>query len=417
MQKPLTLFIAMRYLRAKKRNHFISFISLISIVGITLGVMVLITVLSVMNGFDQQIKTRLFGIASQMTISGMSGSLSNWQSLADRVKENKQVTDIAPFISGQGVLTSQVGGVNAVGVLGIAPKYEEKVTDVNSKMVSGSLDDLKPGKFDIILGDKLADNLGVVVGDKVVLMIPQATLTPAALLPTYKRFTVAGIFKIGNGFAFDSQLAFINIHDAQKLYRLGDAVSGIRLKLTDLYLAPILSKTFQHELPANFDIRNWSQTYGNFFDAIRLEKTMMFIILLLIVAVAAFNLVSTLVMVVNDKRADIAILRTLGATPRNILHIFIFQGFIVGMMGTLVGLGGGLLLASNVTSIVNWLEKLFHVQLFASSVYFVNYLPSKIEFSDVMHVCLIAFLMSLVATLYPAWRAAKTQPAEALRYE
>ncbi len=418
MFRPLNLFIALRYLKAKRRNHFISFISLVSILGITLGVTVLITVLSVMNGFDQQIRDKIFGVARQLSIISINGRLDDWQSIAKQVQKNPDVKEIAPFIDGQGVLTSKEGGVTAIAIVGIAPHYEAAISSLAKKMIAGKLSDLKAGEFGIILGDKLAASLGVTVGDKVVLMIPQATLTPAALMPRFKRFTVKGIFSIGSGFGgYDAQIAMINMTDAQKLFQLGNGVTGIRLKLSDLYLAPYLSQVFEKTLPEDVQITNWTEQFGNFFDAIKLEKTMMFIILLLIVAVATFNLVSTLVMVVNDKRADIAILRTLGATPSNILWIFIFQGFIVGLFGTLLGLMGGLLLANNATAIVNFIEHVFHVNLFSGGIYFVDYLPSKVEANDVIQVCLIALILSLLATLYPAWRAARTQPAEALRYE
>lgn len=416
MFRPLALFIGLRYTRAKRRNHFISFISLTSMIGIALGVTVLITVLSVMNGFDQEIRNRIFGMANHITISGVNGSVSNWQQLADQAQSYPDVVGVAPFVSGQGILVSH-GFNHPALVTGIAPKSEVRVSYLQQKMVAGSLFNLRPGQFGIVLGEQLALNLGVWTGDKVTLLIPSATITPLGVMPRFKPFTVVGVFHIGNGFSFDTDMAFINLQDAQKLYQLGANVSGIRLKLDNLYLAPQLSVKIAQHLPNNYIVNNWTDEYGSIFHAIALEKTMMFLILILLVAIAAFNLVSTLVMVVTDKRADIAILRTLGATPQTILLIFMVQGTIIGLAGTLLGLIGGITLALHATEIVNCIQQTFHVQLMSSNVYYVNYLPSLLLWKDVWHISLAAFLMSLLATIYPAWRAARTQPAEALRYE
>ncbi len=413
---PIALFIGLRYTRAKRRNHFISFISLTSMIGIALGVAVLITVLSVMNGFDQEIRSRIFGMANHMTINTLDGRLLNWQGLADEVKQYPGVIATAPFVSGQGMLLNR--GLNHPSIItGVDPSQEAKVSIIAQKMVGGNFNALQPGQFDIIIGAQLAQSLGVDLGDKVTLLIPSVAVTPLGVMPRYKPFTVVGIFKVGNGFGFDSDLGYINIKDAQALFQLGNAVSGLRLKLTDLYLAPKLTQAISQKLPTNYLVSNWTYDYGSLFHAIQLEKTMMFLILLLLVAVAAFNLVSTLVMVVTDKRSDIAILRTLGATPRTILAIFMVQGSIVGLVGTLLGLIGGVSLALNVTKIVNGIQNIFHVQLLSSNIYYVNYLPSQLLWSDVFNISITALLMSLLATLYPAWRAARTQPAEALRYE
>ena len=413
---PTALYIGLRYTRAKRRNHFISFISLTSMIGIALGVAVLITVLSVMNGFDQEIRNRIFGMANHMTISTLDGRLHNWQDLANDVKQYHGVVAAAPFVSGQGMLLNR-GLSQPSMITGVDPVQEPNVSIITQKMTEGKFTDLKPGRYGIVIGVQLAQNLGVDVGDKVTLLIPSATVTPLGVMPRYKVFTVVGIFKVGNGFGFDSGLGFINIKDAQVLFQLSGAVSGLRLKLTDLYLAPSLTQTIAQKLPPTYLVSNWTYDYGSLFHAVQLEKTMMFLILLLLVAVAAFNLVSTLVMVVTDKQADIAILRTLGATPRTILAIFMVQGTVVGFVGTLLGLIGGVILALNVTALVNWIQRVFHVQLMSSNVYYVNFLPSQLLWSDVAHICIAALLMSLVATLYPAWRAARTQPAEALRYE
>ncbi len=416
MFRPFSIFIGLRYTRAKRRNHFISFISMSSMLGIALGVAVLITVLSVMNGFDKEIKDRVFELAPQITIQNVNGAIDNWQQLANKVDQYNGVLASSPFVSGQGMLT-HLGIVHAAMITGIAPTQEEQVSKIGTKMVAGSLAALKAGQFGIVLGQNLAEGLGLKLGDKVTLATPEASLSPTGIIPRFKRFTLVGVFHAGNGFGFDSQLGFINIQDAQKLFQLGQAVSGLRLKVKDLYSAPKEAIAMMQNLPEQYYATNWTQQYGPLFKAIKLEKTMMFLILLLIVAVAAFNLVASLVMVVADKRSDIAILRTLGATPRNIMATFIVQGFVVGAFGTLMGLIGGVLLAWNVTPIVALIQRVFHVQLLSSSIYYVNYLPSQIEWIDVIQICIAAFGLSLLATIYPAWRAARTQPAEALRYE
>jgi lipoprotein-releasing system permease protein len=414
MFKPLPLFIGLRYTRAKKKNHFVSFISLSSMLGIGMGVMVLVTVLSVMNGFDDEIHKRFFGMAPEITVSGQDGKLSNWRALETRLKDTPGVKAIAPYVGGQGLLTHE-GQVLPIVLTGILPEQEQSVTHLEDKLVVGNMADLQ--HFGIILGRSLAVNLGVIVGDKVTIMIPQATVTPAGMIPRFKRFTVAGIFSAGTGFNFDTKLAFIHLEDAQKLLQLGDDVSGLKLKINDVYQAPVMTDQLAIKLGEDYQVGNWTQQFGAFFQAVKMEKTMMFLILLLIIAVAAFNLVSSLVMVVNDKQAEIAILRTIGATPATILWVFIVQGMMVGFVGTLLGLLGGIVLASNATTIVNHLQSLLDVHFLSSSIYFVDYLPSKIMWSDLWLVCLMALLMSFIATIYPAWRASKTVIAEALHYE
>ena len=416
MFRPVSLFIGLRYTRAKRRNHFISFISLVSMLGIALGVAVLITVLSVMNGFDYQIRHRIFGMARQVTVSSLANTLQNWQSLEKKVANYSGVVAVSPFVGGQGMLNN-AGLTQAVYVYGIQPQRESTVSELARKMVSGSLRNLKPSNFGIVLGQQLAQNLGVIVGNKIRLLIPAVAITPVGMIPRFKTFTVVGIFHVGSGFYFDSRLAFINLHDAQVLYQLGDKITGLQLKIKDVLAAPQFSQRLNTHLKNKYFISDWTSQFGALFKAIAMEKTMMFLILLLIIAVAAFNLVSGLVMVVADKRADIAIMRTLGATPRMIMATFMVQGSVVGIVGTLLGLGGGVLLALNATAIVNFIQQLFHVRFLSERIYFINFLPSRIDWSDVWHICIIALVMSLIATLYPAWRAAKTQPAEALRYE
>ncbi len=414
MFKPLALYIGLRYTRAKKKNHFVSFISLSSMLGIGMGVMVLITVLSVMNGFDEEIHKRFFGMAPEVTVSGRDGKISNWQQLAKQLQAVPGVTAVAPFVGGQGLLTHE-GQVLPIVLTGISPEQEQYVTHLQDKLIVGNIADLQ--HFGIILGRGLADSLGVMIGDKVTIMIPQATVTPAGMIPRFKRFTVKGVFTAGTGFNFDTRLAFINLADAQKLLQLGDDVTGLKMKIKDVYQAPVMSEQLEAKLGENYDVGNWTRDFGAFFQAVKMEKNMMFLILMLIIAVAAFNLVSSLVMVVNDKQAEIAILRTIGATPSTILWIFIVQGMMVGLVGTFMGLIGGLLLAYNATTIVNFLQSFLDVQLLSSSIYFVDYLPSKIIFSDLWHVCAIAIFMSFAATIYPSWRASKTVIAEALHYE
>lgn len=418
MLKPLNLFIALRYLRAKKRrNRFMSFISLVSMLGIALGVTVLITVLSVMNGFDNAIKAKIFSVARQVTISTVDGRLQHWQTLAQRLQAYPQIIASSPYLDTQAMLKSDYGDMRASGIVGILPAQENTVVDLKHKMLFGHITSLAPKAFNIVLGVKLAASLGVGLHDKVTLMVPKATLSPAGLIPQLRRFTVSGIFSMGDNMAYDSQLAFINLSDAKALMQMPSAVTGLRLKLTDLYQAPRVAQQLQQNLGDDFVVGDWTQQFGNFFSAIRLEKTMIFLLLTFIIAVAAFNLVSSLVMLVNDKRADIAILRTLGASPKFILSIFMLQGALVGLLGTGLGLLGGIVLSLNVTAVTNFIQRVFHVQLISANIYFVDYLPSKLMLSDIIHVCVITLGFAFLATLYPAWQASKTQPAEALRYE
>jgi len=415
MFKPLELFIGLRYTRAKRRNHFISFIALTSMLGIVLGVMALITVLSVMNGFQQELRSRILGVVAHATVSEIDGGLQDWQRLRDILAARPHVLGAAPYIDGEGML-SGVGGVSGSLIRGVLPSEEPTVSDVANKMVAGSLSDLHPGGFGIVLGKELALRLGVWKGDKVTVVAPEATVTPAGVLPRLKRCTVVGVFEVGM-YEYDNGLAVMDLADAAKLFRLGDAVTGIRLRLDDLMRAPAIARQLSTQLPPAYEVRDWTQDHVNFFRAVQMEKTVMFVILLLIVAVAAFNIVSTLVMMVRDKEADIAVLRTLGASPGTIMAIFIVQGSVIGVTGTLLGGILGVLLALNVESIVPFIEHLFHIEFLSADVYYISELPSQLEWSDVLRICGVSLVLSLVATLYPAWRAARTQPAEALRYE
>ena len=416
MFKPLELFIALRYTRAKRRNHFISFISLISMLGIALGVMALITVLSVMNGFEKELRTRILGVVAHATVTGVGDEgLRNWRVLTNVLGRYPQVIGLAPYVHGEGMLAngSEVSGTLIRGIL---PDEEPKVSELATKMVVGRLNDLKTGEFGIILGKELARTLGVEKGDKVSLLTPQANVTPAGILPRFKRFTVVGVFEAGM-YEYDSALALIHLDDAAKLMRMEGAVSGVRLKLDDMYAAPRLSRQLSEELPIGYMISDWTHQHVNFFRAVQMEKTVMFIILLMIVGVAAFNIVSTLVMVVADKKADIAILRTMGSSPRSIMAMFMIQGAIIGAVGTLIGTVGGVALALNIGTVVPALEQALGLKFLAADVYYITELPSEMRWLDVIKISGISFVLSLLATLYPAWHAARTQPAEALRYE
>lgn len=411
MFKPAFLFIGLRYTRAKRRNHFISFISLTSIIGLMLGVAILITVLSVMNGFDRELRNRILGMVPQATLNAYE-PFHNWQKVVDFALRDPGVEAAAPFNQLQGMIAAS-GLVSGAMVTGVEPEAEQKVSIIQHHMMEGRLDDLREGGFGIVLGAGLAANLGVHSGDKVTLVMPEASLSPAGVIPRFKRFTVVGIFKVGAD--IDGMLAYINLHDAGRLLHIGDKVQGVRLKFHDLFQAPEISRGLADQHPDLLYASNWTQTHGNLFNAIKMEKAMMALLLLFIVAVAAFNIVSSLVMVVTDKKADIAILRTLGASPGTIMKIFMVQGTIVGVVGTAVGVLLGVLLSLTIGDIASGIEQLFNVSLF--DAYFVNYLPSQLELDDVLWVSAVAFSLSFLATIYPARRAARVQPAEALRYE
>ncbi|HHH43310.1 MAG TPA: lipoprotein-releasing ABC transporter permease subunit [Gammaproteobacteria bacterium] len=415
MFRPLALYIGLRYTGAKRRNHFISFISLISIVGIGLGVAALITVLSVMNGFEQELRTRILGMASHASISGYQQPLTDWQAAADLAMEQPEVIGVAPYVQGEIMLT-RGKKVSGALVRGILPEREPEVSTVGEHMRSGKLDDLQPGEYRIILGAELAYSLGARPGDQVTMVTPQANFSPAGVLPRLRRFRVSGIFDVGM-YEYDRGVALVHLADAARLFQMNDAVTGIRLRLDDLFRAPQVAHELAGRLGSGLKVEDWTRQHANFFRAVQTEKRVMFVILTLIVAVAAFNIVSTLVMVVTDKRADIAILRTLGATPGTILRIFIVQGALIGLLGTALGVFGGVALALNVETIVPAIENAFHVQFMPADVYYISELPSKLNWPDVWQIGLVAFLLSLLATLYPAWRASRTQPAEALRYE
>lgn len=413
---PYELFIGLRYTRAKRRNHFISFISLISLLGITLGMTALITVMSVMNGFQKEVRSRILGVASHIQVSGIDGKLTDWRQVAEEALRHSQVEAAAPYVSAQGMVSfDQV--VSGVVVRGVLPGMEDKVADLGRMMIDGKLDDLVPGQFGIVIGRELSRALGVFTGDKIVLISPQGQVTPAGILPRLKQFTIIGIFEAGH-FEYDSGLVLIHLADAQKLYRMeDDQVSGVRLKLHDLFQAPQVARELAPMISADIHITDWSRQHANYFRAIQIEKRMLGLILALIIAVAAFNIVSTLVMTVTDKQSDIAILRTLGASPRSIMKIFIVQGTLIGILGTTLGVIGGVLLAYNVEAVIGLIERLFSVQFLSREVYYISEIPSDPQLADVITVAAVSFVLTLLATLYPSYRASRVNPAEALRYE
>jgi lipoprotein-releasing system permease protein len=403
MQWPFEVFIGLRYLRAKRRNSFISFISLVSVLGIALGVAALIIVLSVMNGFQKEIRGRILGVASHIEISDQQARVSDWQSLSRQLLKQPRVVAAAPFISAQGLL-SVSGTVRGAMVRGVDPEYENRVVEIGRHMVAGQLAALRPGGFGILIGDELARQLGVSLGDKVTLITPEGNITPAGMMPRLKQFTVVGIFRM-DMYEVDSSFAMVDLRDAQVLFRMGDDVSGVRLKLDDVMAAPEVKAALQTQLRSDATVSDWTDMNANYFRAVQIEKRMMTIILTLIVAVAAFNLVSTLVMVVTDKQADIAILRTLGAAPGSVMSIFMIQGAVAGVLGTCSGVLGGVLVAWNLDPIVGVIEAVIGSKILSPQVYMIG------------SITVISLLLAFTATIYPSWRAARTQPAEALRYE
>ncbi|HUP96893.1 MAG TPA: lipoprotein-releasing ABC transporter permease subunit [Usitatibacter sp.] len=413
--RPFELFVGLRYTRAKRRTHFISFISLISMLGIALGIAALITVMSVMNGFEKEIRARILGAAAHIQVLGPEAGLRDWKAVAEGLKRHPDVVAVAPFVQAQGLLSTG-SAVRGVYVRGVVPGEEDQVADFGKHMRSGRLADLQPGGFGLAIGVGIARALQLRVGDRVTLISPQGQVTPAGLMPRLKQFTVTGIFALDHN-EFDSALALARMEDAQVLYRMDDAVSGIRLKVRDIDGAPRVAREIATGLPPGVYVTDWTQQNVNYFRAIQIEKRMMFIILTLIIAVAAFNLVSTLVMVVTDKHPDIAILRTLGASPASIMKIFVVQGAVIGLIGTLLGVVAGVLLALNIDVVVPAVERAFNFQILSREVYYISELPSDLHWRDVWSVAAVSLALAFVATIYPSWRASRVNPAEALRYE
>ncbi|WP_376696011.1 lipoprotein-releasing ABC transporter permease subunit [Wenzhouxiangella sp. EGI_FJ10305] len=414
MYQPLSIYVGLRYLRAKRRNHFISFISLISMGGIALGVMVLITVLSVMNGFEKELRERILGMISHATIEGYERRLSDWESLLEQVREHPSVVGAAPYVEQETLIKGR--GTAGAQVRGIDPDLEPSVSEIDEVMRHDGVTALVPGEWRVMLGSGLASRLGVREGDSVTIFAPEIRATPAGVVPQVRRFEVAGIFEAGVQ-QYDTALAVIHYRDAQRLFRMNDQVGGIRLKFDDMMQARSIAWELSDQLGGAHSVRDWTQQHANFFRAVRTEKTVMFIILSLIIAVAAFNIISTLVMVVTDKQADIAILKTMGLGPRKIMGIFIVQGSLIGIIGTLAGIVAGVLLALNVEQIVASLEQFLSTDFLSAEVYYISDLPSELRWEDVVKFGSVALVLSLLSTIYPAWRAARTEPVEALRHE
>jgi lipoprotein-releasing system permease protein len=414
MFKPLSVFIGLRYTRAKRRNHYISFISLTSMIGLALGVCAMIVVLSVMNGFQQEMSSRILGMVSHATITAAQ-PMSDWRAVASRVAEDKRVLGVAPYAELEGMLSYR-GGMQPIQVNGIDPAEESQVSIIAEHMQSGRLADLQEGEYGVVLGSLVAMRFGLGVGDKLTLIIPEVSSVPGGITPRMHRLTVAGVFKVGA--ELDGSLGLIHVADAAHMMRLEPGqIPSLRLKLTDLYQAPQVSRQIAAQLGEGYSAVDWSHTHGSLFSAMKMEKTMIGLLLSLIVAVAAFNIIATLIMVVSDKGKDIAILRTLGATPGRIMRVFMVQGTVIGVIGTLIGGTLGVIAALNVSQLVRWLEGISGRQIFSSDVYFINSLPSQLQGSDVALICSAALSLSFLATLYPSWRASRIQPAEALRYE
>lgn len=415
MFTPLELFIGQRYTHSRRRNRFISFISFASMLGILLGVTVLITVLSIMNGFEKELRDKILGVVAHVTVSGTNGQLSDWTSKLDGLKAEKHVIGAAPYVQKQVMLTNG-NLMRGVVLQGIDPAQQSQVSDVNFKMLEGNFSNLKPREYGIVLGVEVAANLGVIPGDKVTVIVPQVQVTPAGVLPRLKRFTVVGIYQIGHP-EYDGMTGFIELGDASRLFRLGENVGGIRLKLDDMFAAPAVGHELQTKLGKDFAVVDWSQEHGSFFRAVKTERIAMSLILGLVVLVALFNLVASLVMTVNDKAADIAILRTFGMDANRILRIFMIQGSIIGIFGTVVGVALGVWLSLNIGTVIPFLENTFGFKIFSADVFYISEIPSDLRWSNVIWIGVASLIASVLATVYPAWRASQVQPAESLRYE
>ncbi|HLQ13321.1 MAG TPA: lipoprotein-releasing ABC transporter permease subunit [Steroidobacteraceae bacterium] len=415
MTAPYEIMIGTRYLRSTQRRGFLSFISIVSILGVALGVAVLIVVLSVMNGFERELRSRILSVTSHATLMGLGGTLPDWRAAQARAQAQPGVVAAVPYIEVQAMLVH--GARSAPTQLrGVLPAQERRAVSLTQRIRGGTVDALAPGSYRIVLGDALAEALDVQVGDAVVLIAPQGSVTPAGFTPTMRRFQVSGLFHSGM-YEYDNALALAALQDAARVYRLGDQVSGLRLALRDPLAAPRVVRDLALQLGGGFYVSDWTRNHASFFRSIQVTKTMMFLILLLVVAVAAFNIVATLVMVVREKRPAISLLRTLGALPRNVLAIFTVQGVLIGLAGTIGGALLGWLIADHIGALVAMVEHLSGEQFLDARVYFMSELPAYVQWRDVLQVCTVAFLLCALATLYPAWRAALTVPAEALRHD
>lgn len=415
MFTPLELFIGQRYTHSRRRNRFISFISFASMLGIMLGVMVLITVLSIMNGFEKELRDKILGVVAHVTVSGTNGQLSDWAAQLERLRDADHVIGAAPYVQKQVMLTNG-NQMRAVMLQGIDPAQQGQVSDVDFKMLEGSFFNLKPREYGIVLGVEVASGLGVIPGDKVTVIVPQVQVTPAGVLPRVRRFTVVGVYQIGHP-EYDGMTGFIELGDASRLFKLGEDVGGIRLKLDDLFAAQGLQADLQRSLGNDFKVTDWSEEHGSLFRAVRMERIAMTMILFLVVCVALFNLVASLMMAVNDKEADIAILRTFGMPGRRVMRIFMIQGSIIGVFGTLVGVALGVLLSLNISAVMAFLETTFGFKVFSADLFYISEIPSDLRWENVIWITIAALIASVLATVYPARRAAQIQPAESLRYE
>lgn len=415
LRQPYELFTAFRYLRARSKNGFISFISLVSMVGIGLAVAVLIVVLSVMNGFERELQQRILGIVSHATLMGYDVPLEDWQSTRERILTYPEVTGAAPYVEGQGMVVFGEG-VAGVTVRGIAPALEQEISTIGELLRAGSIDELSPGDYRMAIGASLADDLGVTVGDSIVLIIAQGRVTPAGLVPRMRRFEVAAIFEAGM-YEYDRGLAYVNMQDAARLFRTDGKATGLRMTVENIVQAGSVARMLAIDLGGGFYIDDWTRQQSNFFRSIQLTKSIMFVILSMVIAVAVFNIVSTLVMVVRDKRGDIAILRTFGSTSRSLVMLFATQGTVIGLLGTFFGLLLGLLIAAELGAIVGFLESMLDIDLLSAEVYFISDLPTEVRTGEVVRICLIALALAIAATLYPAISASRQHPAEALRHE
>jgi lipoprotein-releasing system permease protein len=415
MGTPYEIMIGTRYLRSTQRHGFLSFISLVSMLGLALGVAVLIVVLSVMNGFERELRTRILSVTAHATLMGIDGTLSDWRGAQRLAEAHPEVSAAVPYVEVQAMLVH--GARSAPTQLrGVLPAQERRAVSLAQRISGGRIDALEPGSYRIVLGDALAQSLGVTVGSDVVLIAPRGSVTPAGFTPTMRRFQVSGLFHSGM-YEYDSALALAPLQDTERIYRLGDKVTGLRLALRDPLAAPRVVRELARQIGGGFYVSDWTRNHSSFFRSIQVSKTMMFMILILVVAVAAFNVVATLVMVVKEKRTAIATLRTLGALPHNVLAIFTVQGMLIGLAGTIGGALLGWFISAHIAAIVSTIERLSGQQFLDARVYFMSELPAYVEWHDVLKVCALAFVLCTAATLYPAWRAALTQPAEALRHD
>lgn len=415
MFTPLELFIGQRYTHSRRRNRFISFISFASMLGIMLGVMVLITVLSIMNGFEKELRDKILGVIAHVTVSGTNGQLSDWSAQVERLRKEPHVIGAAPYVQKQVMITN---GEKMRGVVlqGIDPAVQDQVSDVDFKMIDGNFTNLKPREYGIVLGVEVASALGVMPGDKVTVVVPQVQITPAGILPRIRRFTVVGVYQIGHP-EYDGMTSFIELSDASRLFGLGEDISGVRLKVDNLFAAQSIAYDLQQQLGNDFKVTDWGQEHGSFFRAVKTERIAMTLILFLVVCVALFNLVASLVMTVNDKQADIAILRTFGMSGERIMRVFMIQGSIIGIFGTVVGVSLGVLLSLHIGEVVGWLEHTFGFKVFSADIFYISEIPSDLRWDNVLWIGLASLVASVLATVYPARRAAQIQPAESLRYE